>query len=617
MLTKAYIDEFQEKYRNNCLALNEWSDRLFEKMDQEAWIELLSRRSKELRRLFQEDEALLSQLWQSVSDKPSREEADALFDLTVGLFRGGVDDVDLIIRLCRTLLPIYEKWEDVNYLIPLYHMLGNEYAIFFRLVKDEKKVELVFENYRKCIALRDRYAEIENPQNRVTIFYAYYNLIMFLGHFEKASFAECFEICKEMRAFADSEVVRTKDGCNQVFCQDLEETFLQTYMVLLFKAKVEWPFDERTKAVYQEFQKTILMPLEREGKLDPRSRHCMRLLNGDVGEREWLDQYYQYVLSTIPKIDFTTPDAEAMLPALLECYVSAEFYLDCVKKAALSEEERQKMARPVVRKGNEIGMSIPYLYQTQMANSFLAEWFSYVEPFLTTREEKIQFLKNFLLRRQPITYIHSLMVSRLATEIAEAVIEKAPETLVDILGLENAAQVRAEKEELQQYVSNSGLLHDIGKCYITDVINRQSRALSDDEFRLIKRHPELGLKVVNNSEKLSAYYDVIMGHHKSYDGKSGYPAGFDNKHSKIRILIDLITIADSIDAATDILGRNYSEGKTFLKVLEELQAGAGTRYNPTLVKLIQEDEDLIGRLSDLTREGRYEVYRQVFEEINP
>jgi len=71
------------------------------------------------------------------------------------------------------------------------------------------------------------------------------------------------------------------------------------------------------------------------------------------------------------------------------------------------------------------------------------------------------------------------------------------------------------------------------------------------------------------------------------------------------------------DAATDILGRNYSEGKTFLKVLEELQAGAGTRYNPTLVKLIQEDEDLIGRLSDLTREGRYEVYRQVFEEINP
>ena len=95
MLTKAYTDEFQEKYRNNCLALNEWSDRLFEKMDQEAWIELLSRRSKELRRLFQEDEALLSQLWQSVSDKPSREEADALFDLTVGLFRGGVDDVDL------------------------------------------------------------------------------------------------------------------------------------------------------------------------------------------------------------------------------------------------------------------------------------------------------------------------------------------------------------------------------------------------------------------------------------------------------------------------------------------------------------------------------------------
>lgn len=617
MLTKAYIDEFQEKYRNNCLALNEWSDRLFEKMDREAWIELLARRSKEIRRLFQEDEALLSKLWQSMPDEPSREEADALFDLTMGLFRGDVDDVDLIIRLCKTLLPHYERWGDINHLIPIYHMLGNEYAIFFRLVKDEKRVELVFENYRKCIALRDRYAEIENPRYRSSIFYVYYNLIMFLGHFEKASFAECLEICKEMRDFAGSEMVQAKDGSDEAFRQDLEETFLQTYMELLFMARMEWPFDQRTKAAYLEFQERFLMPLEREGRLDPRSRHCMRLLSGEVAEREWLDQYYQYVLSTIPKIDFADPGAEAMLPALLECYVSSEFYLDCVKKADLSEEEKQKRARPAVRKGNEIGMSIPYLYQTQMANSFLAEWFSFVEPFLTTGEEKIQYLRNFLLRRQPVTYIHSLMVARLATEIADVAIEKSPEAWVGIQGLENAEQVRTEKEALLRYVANSGLLHDIGKCYITDVINRQNRALSDDEFQLIKRHPELGLKVVNNSRELSAYYDVILGHHKSYDGRAGYPASFDNVHSKVRILIDLITIADSIDAATDILGRNYSEGKTFLKVLDELKAGAGTRYNPELVEIIAGSPELIERLGELTRGGRYEVYRQVYEEINP
>ena len=173
----------------------------------------------------------------------------------------------------------------------------------------------------------------------------------------------------------------------------------------------------------------------------------------------------------------------------------------------------------------------------------------------------------------------------------------------------------ASKKEILQYVKKCGLLHDVGKCYITDVVNRQNRALTDPEFDMIRKHPELGLKIVNQSKAMEPYFDVILGHHKSYDGKLGYPASYDNTASKIRFIVDLITIADSVDAATDILGRNYSEGKNFARVFEELKEGAGKRYNPTIVKLIEENEKLAEKLDEFTSSGRFEVYRQAYGDI--
>ena len=58
---------------------------------------------------------------------------------------------------------------------------------------------------------------------------------------------------------------------------------------------------------------------------------------------------------------------------------------------------------------------------------------------------------------------------------------------------------------------------------------------------------------MHGDEVFEPYIDVILGHHKTYDGKGGYPADFDNTASSKRILIDLITIADCTDAATIFL----------------------------------------------------------------
>ncbi|MEE1464404.1 MAG: hypothetical protein UF734_02105 [Clostridium sp.] len=66
---------------------------------------------------------------------------------------------------------------------------------------------------------------------------------------------------------------------------------------------------------------------------------------------------------------------------------------------------------------------------------------------------------------------------------------------------------------------------------------------------------------MNQIPQLKCYHDIAVGHHKSFDDLSGYPKEFHTSQSRQKILIDLISICDSLDAATDYLGRNYAKSK--------------------------------------------------------
>ena len=128
-------------------------------------------------------------------------------------------------------------------------------------------------------------------------------------------------------------------------------------------------------------------------------------------------------------------------------------------------------------------------------------------------------------------------------------------------------------------------------------------------------HPAKSIVLLDNDDSFKEYYDVMLGHHKTYDGKGGYPFEFDNLKSKYKSAIDLISISDSIDAATDVLGRNYANGKNFYTLLDELKNESGTRYNPFMVECISNDNSLMEYLDQLTGEKRAEVYYDVYVKI--
>ena len=82
------------------------------------------------------------------------------------------------------------------------------------------------------------------------------------------------------------------------------------------------------------------------------------------------------------------------------------------------------------------------------------------------------------------------------------------------------------------------------------------------------------------------YSDIAMGHHLFYDGTKGYPVGFDTSKSPDKPLIDIVTAADCLDAATDTVGRSYASGKRTIDIIREIREEAGTRYSPSIAAIL-------------------------------
>lgn len=198
--------------------------------------------------------------------------------------------------------------------------------------------------------------------------------------------------------------------------------------------------------------------------------------------------------------------------------------------------------------------------------------------------------------------------------LMESLVDNQPQLLVGYLGCKTEGSVRRHKRRFVEFVREAALYHDLGKNTIIPVVDNDYRPLTDQEFKIVKRHPEMGLKYLALDPKLAKYHDTTLGHHKWYNGKGGYPADFDNTRSPYRIMIDIITLSDCMQAATERVGRNYKDGKTFDAVMGEMRRDAGTRYNPDLVSHIDAHPGLAQKLNHLLEDGWMDIYYNIYSQ---
>lgn len=221
-----------------------------------------------------------------------------------------------------------------------------------------------------------------------------------------------------------------------------------------------------------------------------------------------------------------------------------------------------------------------------------------------------RLLGSILAGHKP-TYVHSLMVAELTRALLQRQIETRPETLVGLLGCRSAAEVQTRREELCQTAYECGLYHDLGKCAVLMYIDNNARRLLDEEFFCIQSHPRIGADILNRMGCGRTLALAALYHHCYYNGKGGYPNNAPSCPEEIKGIVDALSVADSLDAATDNIGRCYNLSKPFGTLLEELRAQSGTRYAPNVVVLF-EDERFCQQLAENTDAERKRVYLQVY-----
>jgi len=123
-------------------------------------------------------------------------------------------------------------------------------------------------------------------------------------------------------------------------------------------------------------------------------------------------------------------------------------------------------------------------------------------------------------------------------------------------------------------------LHDIGKVGLDKEILLREGPLTMEEWKSVKRHPELGFKIVSASTKLSHIGKGILAHHEHWDG-NGYPQGL--KGEEIPFIARLFSIVEAYDVMTH--ERAYKPIYTKERAIKELKDNLGTQFDPNLVEL--------------------------------
>ncbi|MFC1846210.1 HD domain-containing phosphohydrolase [Chloroflexota bacterium] len=138
-------------------------------------------------------------------------------------------------------------------------------------------------------------------------------------------------------------------------------------------------------------------------------------------------------------------------------------------------------------------------------------------------------------------------------------------------------QLSLPKNELG-VLEYGGILHDIGKIGISDIILRQPGPLNSQELVIMREHPMIGFRILEDIPFLEEASKLVLHHHERYDGK-GYPRGL--KGLDIPLGARLIAIADSFDTMTTQRSYRAALGEQY--AIDELNKCSGTQFCPVAV----------------------------------
>ena len=163
--------------------------------------------------------------------------------------------------------------------------------------------------------------------------------------------------------------------------------------------------------------------------------------------------------------------------------------------------------------------------------------------------------------KDPYTRGHSERVARFSIAIAERM--GLPDDEIEILRI-------------------SAILHDVGKIGIDDNILKKPAALTNEEYEIMKGHPQKGYKIMSQIPAMKEFLPGMYMHHEMLDGR-GYPQGL--KGEEIPMQARIVSVADSFDAMTT--DRPYSKARSIYEAVDIIEGLVGTRYDGRVVAALR------------------------------
>ena len=136
--------------------------------------------------------------------------------------------------------------------------------------------------------------------------------------------------------------------------------------------------------------------------------------------------------------------------------------------------------------------------------------------------------------------------------------------------------------EQLKVLERGSLLHDIGKIGISDTILHKPGPLSEEEWDIMRRHPDIGAKIVDGIPFLQDTIPLIRHHQERWDG-TGYPCGL--RGEEIPILARMFSIVDAFDALTS--KRPYRQKISTQEAVEYINEQAGILFDPEIVEVFK------------------------------
>ena len=318
-----------------------------------------------------------------------------------------------------------------------------------------------------------------------------------------------------------------------------------------------------------------------------------------------LEEYRDSLLHIIEQMDRNDFSARG----LFVCFTAPLEYMITLDKDNLSTEQKEVLRATY----EDIAAYTYHMPKTGVLSfmlTFLADFLKqYIEipggvPFQN-------MCLQIMAAMHPPTYVHTMNVAAIARYLAGQVLAREPERFLGLAGADDLATLEEKRTAVLDHIYNAALMHDIGKLFIVETIMTYGRDLTDAEWTFVKSHTLVGAALLERFPGTAPYAEVALLHHRWYDDSQGYPEKKSLDQASCKTVIDLVSVADSLDAATDTIGRSYKDGTSLEGYVEELREGKGTRYAPYIVDLF-DDADVLAKLNTLLTEGRDENYRSTY-----